>query len=81
MNLRTAIWHMVEEELQHWGKMNAFLWQMDADTRLVQQLARQLRRPTRTHTHPRVSRISCSPNPRRVTASKTRLPREAIGLP
>jgi hypothetical protein len=23
---------MVEEELQHWGKMNALLWQMDVNT-------------------------------------------------
>jgi uncharacterized damage-inducible protein DinB len=31
MNLRTIIWHMVEEELQHRGELNALLWQMDVD--------------------------------------------------
>ena len=27
-------WHMVEEELQHRGEINALLWQMDIDPRL-----------------------------------------------
>jgi uncharacterized damage-inducible protein DinB len=31
LNLRTIIWHMVEEELQHRGEMNALFWQMDVD--------------------------------------------------
>lgn len=31
MNLRTVIWHMVEEELQHRGELNALFWQMDLD--------------------------------------------------
>jgi uncharacterized damage-inducible protein DinB len=31
VNLRTAIWHMVEEELQHRGEMNALFWQLDVD--------------------------------------------------
>jgi uncharacterized damage-inducible protein DinB len=31
MNLRTIIWHMVEEELQHRGEMNALFWQIDRD--------------------------------------------------
>jgi uncharacterized damage-inducible protein DinB len=31
MNLRTVIWHLVEEELQHRGEMNALFWQMDVD--------------------------------------------------
>ncbi len=31
MNLGTIIWHMVEEELQHRGEMNALFWQMDLD--------------------------------------------------
>jgi uncharacterized damage-inducible protein DinB len=31
MNLRTIIWHMVEEELQHRGELNALFWQMDVD--------------------------------------------------
>jgi uncharacterized damage-inducible protein DinB len=26
-----ALWHMVEEELQHRGELNALLWQMDID--------------------------------------------------
>lgn len=30
-NLRTIVWHMVEEELQHRGEMNALFWQMDID--------------------------------------------------
>ena len=30
-NLRTIIWHMVEEELQHRGEMNALFWQMNID--------------------------------------------------
>jgi uncharacterized damage-inducible protein DinB len=29
--LRTIIWHLVEEELQHRGEMNALFWQMDVD--------------------------------------------------
>jgi uncharacterized damage-inducible protein DinB len=31
VNLRTIIWHMVEEELQHRGEMNALFWQMEVD--------------------------------------------------
>jgi len=31
VNLRTIIWHMVEEELQHRGEMNALHWQMNVD--------------------------------------------------
>jgi uncharacterized damage-inducible protein DinB len=31
VNLRTIIWHMVDEELQHRGEMNALFWQMDVD--------------------------------------------------
>jgi uncharacterized damage-inducible protein DinB len=31
VDLRTIIWHMVEEELQHRGEMNALFWQMDVD--------------------------------------------------
>lgn len=31
VNLRTIIWHMVEEELQHRGELNALLWQMDLE--------------------------------------------------
>lgn len=31
INLRTIIWHMAEEELQHRGEMNALFWQMDVD--------------------------------------------------
>lgn len=29
--MRDMLWHMVEEELQHRGEMNALLWQMDID--------------------------------------------------
>jgi uncharacterized damage-inducible protein DinB len=31
VNLRTIIWHVVDEELQHRGEMNALFWQMDVD--------------------------------------------------
>ena len=31
VDLRTIIWHMVEEELQHQGGMNALFWQLDVD--------------------------------------------------
>ena len=31
MNLRTIIFHMVEEELQHRGELNALFWQQDVD--------------------------------------------------
>ncbi|MGC2034350.1 MAG: hypothetical protein WA761_02755 [Thermoplasmata archaeon] len=30
-NLPTMIWHLVEEELQHRGEMNALFWQLDVD--------------------------------------------------
>ena len=30
-SLRTIIWHVVEEELQHRGELNALFWQMDID--------------------------------------------------
>ncbi len=31
VDLRTIIWHMVEEELHRRGEMNAVLWQMNVD--------------------------------------------------
>lgn len=31
LKLRDIMWHMVEEELQHRGELNALLWQMDLD--------------------------------------------------
>lgn len=31
VNLRTIIWHLVEEELQHRGEMNALFWQLDVE--------------------------------------------------
>jgi uncharacterized damage-inducible protein DinB len=30
-NVRNMLWHLVEEELQHRGELNALLWQMDVD--------------------------------------------------
>ena len=30
-NLRTILWHLIEEELQHRGEMNALFWQMDVE--------------------------------------------------
>jgi uncharacterized damage-inducible protein DinB len=29
--LRTAVWHLLEEELQHRGELNALFWQMEID--------------------------------------------------
>jgi uncharacterized damage-inducible protein DinB len=29
--IRDVLWHLVEEELQHRGEINALLWQMDVD--------------------------------------------------
>ena len=29
--VRDALWHLVEEELQHRGELNALLWQIDVD--------------------------------------------------
>ena len=29
--IREVLWHLVEEELQHRGELNALLWQIDAD--------------------------------------------------
>lgn len=31
VSVRNALWHLVEEELQHRGELNALLWQIDAD--------------------------------------------------
>ena len=31
MITRDMLWHLVEEELQHRGEINALLWQMDID--------------------------------------------------
>jgi uncharacterized damage-inducible protein DinB len=31
ITLRQMLWHLVEEELQHRGELNALLWQMDID--------------------------------------------------
>jgi uncharacterized damage-inducible protein DinB len=31
VSVRDALWHLVEEELQHRGELNALLWQIDAD--------------------------------------------------
>jgi uncharacterized damage-inducible protein DinB len=30
-NVESMLWHLVEEELQHRGELNALLWQMDVD--------------------------------------------------
>ena len=35
LELREMLLHMVEEELQHRGEMNALLWQMDVDPPIV----------------------------------------------
>ena len=31
LTIRTMLWHLVEEELQHRGELNALLWQIDVD--------------------------------------------------
>jgi uncharacterized damage-inducible protein DinB len=31
IRVRDMVWHMVEEELQHRGELNALLWQIDVD--------------------------------------------------
>jgi uncharacterized damage-inducible protein DinB len=31
LSVRDMLWHLVEEELQHRGELNALLWQMDLD--------------------------------------------------
>lgn len=31
LTLADVVWHMLEEELQHRGEMNALLWQLDVD--------------------------------------------------
>ncbi len=30
-NVKTMLWHLIEEELQHRGELNALLWQADID--------------------------------------------------
>ena len=30
-NVENMLWHLIEEELQHRGELNALLWQMDVD--------------------------------------------------
>jgi len=31
VSIREMLWHLVEEELQHRGELNALMWQIDAD--------------------------------------------------
>ena len=33
--VRDALWHLVEEELQHRGELNALLWQIEVDAPIV----------------------------------------------
>jgi uncharacterized damage-inducible protein DinB len=33
--IREALWHLVEEELQHRGEMNALLWQIDVEAPIL----------------------------------------------
>lgn len=35
IQLRHMLWHMVEEELQHRGELNALLWQIDVDPPII----------------------------------------------
>jgi uncharacterized damage-inducible protein DinB len=36
ISVRDLLWHMVEEELQHRGELNALLWQMDLEPPLLE---------------------------------------------
>ncbi|MGA2665412.1 MAG: DinB family protein [Nitrososphaerales archaeon] len=35
VTVRDALWHLVEEELQHRGELNALLWQMDVEAPIL----------------------------------------------
>jgi uncharacterized damage-inducible protein DinB len=35
VSVRNVMWHLVEEELQHRGELNALLWQMDVDAPIL----------------------------------------------
>lgn len=35
VSVRDVLWHLVEEELQHRGELNALLWQMDVDAPIL----------------------------------------------
>lgn len=35
IRLRHMLWHMVEEELQHRGELNALLWQINVDPPII----------------------------------------------
>ncbi len=35
IHVREALWHLVEEELQHRGELNALLWQLNVDAPVV----------------------------------------------
>ncbi len=39
INLRQLLWHLVEEELQHRGELNALFWQLDVDPPVTGWLA------------------------------------------
>jgi uncharacterized damage-inducible protein DinB len=35
IKLRDMMWHMIEEELQHRGELNALFWQLDIDPPII----------------------------------------------
>ncbi len=35
VSVRDVLWHLVEEELQHRGELNALLWQIDVDAPIL----------------------------------------------
>ena len=35
VSVRNVLWHLVEEELQHRGELNALLWQIDVDAPII----------------------------------------------
>jgi uncharacterized damage-inducible protein DinB len=37
--VREVLWHLVEEELQHLGELNALLWQIDVDAPVLNWIA------------------------------------------
>ncbi len=44
VNLADIMWHMLEEELQHRGELNALLWQMDLDPPVDSWFGEELRK-------------------------------------
>jgi uncharacterized damage-inducible protein DinB len=55
LSVRDMLWHLVEEELQHRGELNALLWQLDVDPPIfdwIDWVSLPGRRQTVGRTHP-----------------------------